>query len=121
MKSNQADQFEDRLIDFAARIIFLANDLPPSRRAQHVAQQILRSGTSPAPNYGEARGAESRADFVHKLNIALKEMNETKIWLKMILRARLAAESVTAAALDECQQLARLLNASVQTTRRNAR
>jgi len=121
MKSSQADQFEDRLIDFAARIIFLANDLPASRSAQHIAQQMLRSGTAPAPNYGEARGAESRADFVHKLNIALKEMNETKIWLKMAIRARLTAEAAASAALDECQQLARLLNASVQTARRNAR
>jgi four helix bundle protein len=121
MKSLYADQFDDRLIDFAAKIIFLANDMAPTRSAQHVAQQILRSGTSPAPNYGEARGAESRADFVHKLNIALKEMNETKIWLKMIIRARLAAGGTTAAILDECQQLARLLNASVQTARRNAR
>ena len=121
MKSLQADQFEDRVIDFAAKIIFLANELPPSRSATHIAQQMLRSGTSPAPNYGEARGAESRADFIHKLNIALKEVNETKIWLKMILRARLAAEDVVGTALEECQQLARLLNAPVQTARRNAR
>jgi four helix bundle protein len=94
--------------------------MPSSRPAQHIAQQMLRSGTSPAPNYGEARGAESRADFVHKLNIALKELNETKIWLKMTHRARLLPQETVGNVLDECQQLARMLNASVQTARRNA-
>lgn len=120
MKNPLADQIEDRLIEFGARIIFLSADLPVTRAAQHIAQQILRAGTSPAPNYGEARGAESRADFVHKLNVALKELNETKIWLKMIVRARLAPEEAVGALLDQCQQLARMLNASVQTARRNA-
>lgn len=121
MKKNEADQIENRLIDFGARIIFLSDKLPPTRASQHVAQQILRSGTSPAPNYGEARAAESRADFIHKLDIALKEMNETKVWLKMIARAKLASEEAVSGILDECQQLARLLDASVQTARRNAR
>lgn len=120
MKNALADQIEDRLIDFGAQIIFLAGKMPSSRPAQHIAQQMLRSGTSPAPNYGEARGAESRADFVHKLNIALKELNETKIWLKMTDRARLLPQETTSHVLDECQQLARLLNASVQTARRNS-
>src|SRR4051812_32239200 len=64
MKNTLADQIEDRLIDFGAQVIFLAGKMPLSRPAQHIAQQMLRSGTSPAPNYGEARGAESRADFV---------------------------------------------------------
>ncbi|MDB6114883.1 MAG: hypothetical protein JWQ83_1123 [Lacunisphaera sp.] len=121
MKNEQADQIEERLIDFGAEIIFLSDKLPPTRASQHVAQQILRSGTSPAPNYGEARGAESRADFVHKLDIALKELNETKVWLKMIARAKLASDGAVRSVLDECQQLARLLNASVQTARRNAK
>jgi four helix bundle protein len=121
MKNERADQIEDRLIDFGAQIIFLTDKLPSSRASQHIAQQMLRSGTSPAPNYGEARGAESRADFIHKLDIALKELNETKVWLKMILRARLASLETVGVVLDECLQLSRVLNASVQTARRNAR
>ena len=60
--------------------------MPATRASKHISRQILRSGTSPAPNYGEARGAESRADFVHKLKIALKELNETSVWLKMTAR-----------------------------------
>ena len=63
---NQANELEDRMIDFAVRIIQLADSLPETPAAKHIARQILRSGTSPAPNYAEARGAESHADFVSK-------------------------------------------------------
>lgn len=121
MKNADADKIEDRLIDFGAQIIVLTDKLPSTRAANHLAQQILRSGTAPAPNYGEARGAESRADFIHKLGIALKELNETQVWLKMIARAKLASLVSIEVVLDECQQLARLINASVQTARRNGR
>lgn len=119
MSNEQADQIEDRLIDFGASMIFLSGKLPASLASDHITRQMLRSGTSPAPNYGEARGAESRADFVHKLGIALKELNETKVWLKMLQRAKLATIETIHPVLDECQQLARLLNASIQTARRN--
>jgi four helix bundle protein len=119
LKTSLADQIEDRLIAFGAQVIFLAGKLPSSRPAQHIALQMLRSGTAPVPNYGEARGAESRADFVHKLNLALKELNETKIWLKMTGRAKLLPPETVGAVLAEGQQLARMLNASVQTARRN--
>ena len=118
MKNPLADQIEDRLIDFGAQIILLSGKLPLSQAARHIAQQMLRSGTAPAPNYGEARGAESRADFVHNLDIALKELNDTKIWLKKIIRAQLAPAEAVSLTLNECQQLARMLNASVQTARR---
>lgn len=64
---SKADRIEERLINFAVRTIKLSACLPKTRAGKHVAGQILRSGTSPAPNYGEARGAESHADFVHKL------------------------------------------------------
>jgi four helix bundle protein len=73
---SQADILEERLIDFAVRIIKLAAKLPKTPAGRHVAGQILRSGTSPAPNYGEARGAESSADFTHKVRVVLKELNE---------------------------------------------
>jgi four helix bundle protein len=84
-----ADELESRLIDFAVRIIRLSARLPRTAAGKHIAGQILRSGTSPAPNYGEARGAESRADFVHKLRVVLKELNETSIWLRIIERSQL--------------------------------
>ena len=75
----EAGEVEERLIDFGVRIVKLSSKLPNTSAGRHIAGQILRSGTSPAPNYGEARSAESRADFVHKLGIVLKELNETLI------------------------------------------
>ena len=119
MRNEDADALENRLIDFGALIITLTDQLPATKAATHISQQLLRSGTSPAPNYGEARGAESRADFIHKLRVAVKEMNETQVWLKMMIRSKLAAQGLVGPVLDECQQLARILNASVKTARGN--
>src|SRR6266571_7322304 len=85
----KADELEERLINFAVRIIKLSANLPKTPAGKHIAGQILKSGTSPAPNYGEARGAESHADFVHKVRIVLKELNETSIWLRVIERGEL--------------------------------
>src|SRR6478735_8820313 len=81
-----SDQFEERLIEFAARIIRLAGRLPKNFQGRHVASQILRCGTAAAPNYAEARGAESRADFIHKMGIVQKELNETSVWLRILYR-----------------------------------
>jgi len=72
----KGDDIQERLIDFAVDIIKLCSSLPKNRSSNHIATQLLRSGTSPAANYGEARGAESRNDFIHKLRIALKERTE---------------------------------------------
>ncbi|MDD5599777.1 MAG: four helix bundle protein [Victivallaceae bacterium] len=78
-----------RFIDYAVRIIRLSESLSKTQAGKHISLQILRSGTSPAPNYGEAQSAESKADFIHKLKIALKEMRETEVWLKMIAKSKL--------------------------------
>ncbi len=85
---SRADELEERLIEFSVRIINLSANLPKTPAGKHVAGQIMPSGTSPAPNYGEARGAESQADFIHKLRIVLKELNETSIWLRVIERSK---------------------------------
>ena len=96
IKSSQsrADELENWLIDFAVRIVGLAASLPKTAAGKHIAGQILRSETSPAPNYGEARGAESHADFVHKLKIVLKELYETSIWLRIIERSQLMKQEL---------------------------
>jgi four helix bundle protein len=112
---SQANELRDRLIDFAMRIIKLANALPDSPAAKHIARQLLRSGTSPTPNYAEARGAESSADFVHKLRIALQELNETNVWLRMICRADLMKNQLMEELIDENQQLCRIMNSSAKT------
>jgi four helix bundle protein len=86
---SKADELEERLIDFAVRIIKLAGSWPKTAAGRQIAGQIMRSGTSLAPNYGEARGGESPAYFIHKVRIVLKELNETSIWLRIIERSQL--------------------------------
>ena len=115
--STKAGEIEDRLIDFAVRIIKLADALPDTSAGKHISRQLLRSGTSPAPNYAEARSAESNADFVHKLKISLKELNETSVWLRVIIRAELMKQDLLEALLDENQQLCRIVNASIKTVK----
>jgi four helix bundle protein len=80
---------EERMVAFAVRVIRVAEALPKTTVGNHIRLQLLRSGTSPAANYGEAQSAESRSDFVHKLKIVLKELRETRIWLLVIRRAEL--------------------------------
>jgi four helix bundle protein len=114
---SQAAKLEERLIDFAVRIVKLSASLPKSAAGKHISGQILRSGTSPAPNYGEARGAESHADFVHKLRIVFKELNETFIWLRIIERSSLLRKGLLRDIIEENTQLCRIFAASLKTTR----
>ncbi|NBC10735.1 MAG: four helix bundle protein [Planctomycetes bacterium] len=116
---DQANELEDRLIDFGARIINLAMKMPDIPAGQHIANQILRSGTSPAPNYAEARSGESKRDFVHKLGIVLKELNETKVWLKMTARSKLLPATRLVEIKDECEQLCKVIASSRRTSRNN--
>ena len=112
---------QDRLVDYAVRIIRLSETLPDTKTGKHVAGQILRSGTSPAPNYGEAQGAESRDDFIHKVKVALKEMRETHIWLKIIAKANLIKPAKQLEPLlQETDELVAILFASAQTARKRA-
>jgi len=114
---SQADGLEERLIDFAVRIIKLSARLPKNAAGRHIAGQILRSGTSPAPNYGEATGGESAADFVHKLRIVLKELNETSIWLRVIDRSELIRRALLVDIINENVELCRIFTASLKTAR----
>jgi four helix bundle protein len=111
---------EERLLVFASNIIELSERLPPTRSAQHVAGQLLRSGTSPYANHGEAQDAESRDDFVHKMKLCLKELREAGRWLLLIRRMGWRAEAPCVdSMLDECSQLLRIFKSSVTTAQKN--
>ena len=114
---SQADELEDRLVDFAVRIVKLSARLPKTAAGRHVAGQILRSGTSPAPNYGEARGAESTADFVHKARIVLKELNETSIWPRVLERSQILKTELLTDIINENSELCKISTASLKTAR----
>jgi len=114
---SKSDELEKRLIDFAVRVIKLSARLPKTPAGRHFAGQILRSGTSPAPNYGEARSGESHADFTHKLGIVLKELNETKIWLRIIKHSELLKPDLLTGMVEENQELCRIFTSSLKTAR----
>jgi four helix bundle protein len=103
------------LVLFAAEILHLSASLPKTAQAGHISKQILRSGTATAANYGEARAAESRSDFIHKLRIVLKELNETAVWLQLIVESSLLSPDKTIAIVAENDELCRILAASIKT------
>lgn len=111
---------EERLLDYAARIVRLVEKMPDTRAGNHIANQLLQSGTSPLPNHGEAEGAESRNDFVHKMSVCHKELRESRRWLRLIQRIPLMSD---ASALDEdileTDELVRIFAASIRTARSN--
>ena len=115
----RGDDISERLVAFAARVIHLSNELPRNPAGKHVAGQLLRSGTAPAPHHAEARGAESTADFVHKLKIAVKELNESEVWLRIIIASNMQPANRVNDLISECNQLARILSASIKTARRS--
>ena len=119
MKETQYD-LEERLLEYAATIMRLVERLPNTRAGNHVAGQLLRSGTSPLPNHGEAQAAESRNDFVHKFSICLKELRESRRWLRLIKRVPLIKPPSEAdPILSETDELIRIFASSIRTAERN--
>ena len=110
---------EERLLDYSATIIRLVDGLPRTRAGNHVGGELLRSGTSPLPNHGEAQAAESRADFIHKMRICLNELRESHRWIKLIMRVPLikAVEQVTPV-LQETAELISIFVASIRTAQK---
>lgn len=111
---------EDRLLEYAIRIIRLVDALPTTKAGRHVADQLLRCGTSPLANHGELQGAESCKDFIHKLRICSKEMREAQRWLRLIHRVPLIAAPKVEPLLAETEALIRIFRASIRTAERNA-
>lgn len=120
----QAYDLEERLLEFAVHVVKLTKTLSNDYADRHIGNQLLRSGTAPLSHHGESQGAESPADFIHKLRLALKELRETDRWLKLIARAKLApADSDLPNLMSETDQLIRIFVKSIATAemRRQAR
>jgi four helix bundle protein len=105
-----------RLLDFAVTVVRLAATLPKDPAGRHVASQLVRSATGGGANYEEARAAESREDFIHKVGVAAKEVRETVYWLQFIQRSEWVRRDLHAA-VREAGELAAILGASVRTAR----
>jgi four helix bundle protein len=118
-QSMTSDELSNRLLDFAARVGKVVDALPDTRMGRHIAGQFMRSGTSPAPNYEEACAAESRADFIHKLGICLKESRESRSWIRLIIKTELLSEHRMGDLNDECTQLCNIIAQSIVTAKEN--
>ena len=113
-------ELENRLIDFSILIIELVRNLPDEKSMNHLANQLIRSGTSPALNYGEAQSGESRKDFIHKLKIILKELRESHICLRIINKSNLSITDLNLeTVINECNELISIFAKSVDTAVKN--
>jgi four helix bundle protein len=116
----QAYDLEERLLNYAAAIIKFTEKLPSSRAGNHVAGQLLRSGTSPLSNHGEAEAAESHEDFVHKLKVCLKELRESLRWIRLVRKSQLLPEPQILPLEKESDELIRIFVASIRTSKQRA-
>lgn len=117
----KGDDISERLIAFAVCVLRVVDSLPKSVVGRHVGLQLARSATSAGANYEEGRGAESLADFVHKVGIAWKESRESLFWLKVIHRSKLVKPQRLEHLLKECDELCAILAASLATSRKRLR
>lgn len=116
MLKDKKYDLEDRLIDFAITITSFVETLPNTKSANHLGGQLLRSGTSPSLNYGEARSAESRNDFIHKMKVCLKELRESYNCLRILYRARIyESEEQIQLMVKECDELISIFVKSITT------
>lgn len=109
---------EDRLVNFTCRMIDVVEALPPTRAGNYIAGQLVRSCHSPTFNYGEVQAAESRADFIHKLKICLKELKECRTALKIIIRKEMIkpAERLQPV-FQETEELIAIVAKSIETAK----
>lgn len=116
-KENQRKyNLEDRLIGFAVMILKFAETLPRNIAGIHLARQLVKSGTSPALNYGEAQGSESRKDFIHKIKLVLKELRETHVCLKILRQSGISKSGgILTQALIENDELISIFVRSIDT------
>ncbi len=113
----KGDDIQARLVRFAVRVLETCENLPKSAAYSHIGGQLIRSATSAAPNYAEARGAESRNDFIHKLGITFKELNESEVWLEMLIVRGPLPGAELCALQEECRILCRIIAASRRTAK----
>ena len=115
--SQRIYDLEERLVEFSSHVIDVVEALPTTRAANYIAGQLVRCGLAPALLYGEAQGAESRDDFIHKMKIGLKELKETRICLKLVMKRKMvkSLEKIS----KENEELIAIIAKSIDTARRN--
>ncbi|MEI6422975.1 MAG: four helix bundle protein [Lentisphaerota bacterium] len=119
-KAIRVYDLEERLLIYSADVIKLIEKLPDTRSGNHIAGQLLRSGTSPYPNHGEAQAAESQNDYIHKLKVSLKELRESKRWLLLIRHLEMIKDiELVQVLLTETEELIKIFVSSIKTAEKN--
>lgn len=109
---------ENRVINFASKVLFVCDTIKPTESGKHLKSQLIRSGTSVALNFGEARSSESRKDLFHKISIVVKELRESQINMKLLKINNLTSdEAILQKTLEENNQLIAIFVKSLQTIR----
>jgi four helix bundle protein len=108
-------------VGFAGNVLRITSQLPSTKEGSHIGNQLLRSGTAPAANYAEARAAESKRDFLHKMKLCLKELRETLMWLQLVGDLDMCESDVVGPATGECDELVSIFVASVNTVEKKKR
>ncbi len=116
---NKANELSERFMNFAASVFKQSKKIYNNQLNRHVSLQLFRSSTAIGANYEEARGAESRADFAHKVKLSLKEARETSYWLQFIIKSEIDKSTEVAELLKESQQICDILAKSVKTLQNN--
>ncbi|PIS30037.1 MAG: four helix bundle protein [Candidatus Marinimicrobia bacterium CG08_land_8_20_14_0_20_45_22] len=112
-----AEELADRLLNFNGDIVKTCSPLQKTYIGRHIFGQLFRASSSSGANYEEARGAESRADFVHKMQIVLKELRESAFWLRLIQRVNLLPDNAICPLINEANELIRIFSKSVVTSK----
>ena len=113
----KGDDIAERLLRFAANVLWICRFLPKTVDGRHIRKQLTAAGTSPGANYEEARCAESRADFVHKIRVANKEMRESKYWLKLARLTQFLPHKSATQLINEADELIAVLTSSAKTAK----
>ena len=116
---NQRENLSGRLLEFAANTILLCEKLNRSPAQRHIAGQLVRSASSSGANYEEACAAESRADFIHKMKIVLKELRESFFWLRLLVKTKLVSNERLTTELQESEELIKIFTKSIVTAKSN--
>ena len=116
---NQKENLSDRVLEFAGNIVLLCEKLNRSPAQRHIAGQLVRSATSSGANYEEACAAESRADFIHKMQIVLKELRESFYWLRLLVKIKLVSTERLTTELQESEELIKIFTKSIVTAKSN--
>jgi four helix bundle protein len=116
--NGKGDQLSERLTDFIVKVIKIVDALPKTIAGRHIGGQLVSSGTSCGANYEEGCGAESRSDFIHKMSIVLKELKESRFWLRLIDRTQMLSPKDVHPVIGECEELCAIIGKSVSTAKK---